>query len=46
MCNFSKGVLEKGFQIGKKEGLQQGVFGFISTLLEIKPKRFHYFQGR
>ena len=35
MCNFSKGVFEIGFQRGKKEGLQQGVFGFISTLMEM-----------
>ena len=35
MCNFSKGVFEKGFQRGKKEGLHQGVFGLISTLMEM-----------
>ena len=31
MCNYSQYVFEKGFQ----EGLQQSIFGFISTLLEI-----------
>ena len=31
MCNFSKGVLAKGFQ----EGLQRSIFGLIPTLLEM-----------
>ena len=39
MCNFSKGVLEKGREEGRvegrEEGLQQGVFGLISTLIEM-----------
>ena len=35
MCNFSKGVLTKGFQ----EGLQRSIFGFISTLLEMESQK-------
>lgn len=31
MCNFSKGVLEKG----REEGRRQGIFSLISTLMEM-----------
>lgn len=40
MCNFSKGVFEKGFQRGKEEGLQQGVFGLISTPMEMGSQKY------
>lgn len=36
MCNFSKGVLAKGFQ----EGPQRSIFGLISTLMEMGSQKY------
>ena len=35
MCNYSKGVLQKGIEKGIEQGIEEGALALIDTLVEI-----------